>query len=410
MAKPKIAVIGLGKLGFPVAVTMGQSHDVIGYDVNPTLLTWKRDTTEKGPRGEKIEQWIPSAKLSFAGSMKGAIDAADIIFVAIQTPHDPRFEGITTLPDERKNFQYSHLIAGMNMIKEFLTPTKTVVLISTVLPGTLKRHILPIIPDLVYNPFFIAMGTVMRDFIFSEFVLLGSNNKFKMNVVWNFYDDIFNHWDIAPRNVIAMGIESAELTKVAYNTFIGMKIAYANTVMEICHKTEADVDEVMGAIGQAGQRLISRAYLTGGMGDGGACHPRDNIAMSWLARNLGLSYDIFDAIMKQREGQAEWLADLMIRHPLPKVILGKAFKAETNITTGSHSLLVAQVLVNRGTPPIVWDPLIDEPRDFNPSVFLIGTKHLYFKSMKFPSGSVVIDPHRYIDQQEGINVIQLGKH
>ena len=90
-----------------------------------------------------------------------------------------------------------------------------------------------------------------------------------------------------------------------------MKIVFANVLMEICHKTGANVDEVTDALKLANDRLISGKYFTGGMGDGGACHPRDNIALSWLSRKLNLSFDWFENIMLARQKQTEWLANLM---------------------------------------------------------------------------------------------------
>src|SRR5258708_38705322 len=88
-----------------------------------------------------------------------------------------------------------------------------------------------------------------------------------------------------------------------------MKIAYANAIMEICHKVPGcNVDEVTAGLSMATGRLLSSKYLAGGMGDGGGCHPRDNIALSWLARELGLRFGFFESLMIARERQTEWLA------------------------------------------------------------------------------------------------------
>ena len=188
-----------------------------------------------------------------------------------------------------------------------------------------------------------------------------------------------------------------------------MKIVFINTVMEICHKIGADVDAVTDALSLANERIISNKYLRGGMGDGGGCHPRDNIALSWLAQKLDLSHDFFEDLMKAREDQTEWLATLMEQHDLPKVILGKAFKPETNLTTGSPSTLLANIMKERGHDVMFYDPFVDgEKPVFSPSVFFIGTRHDVFQTWSFPVGSVVIDPHRYIKDQEGIKVIRVG--
>ncbi len=211
------------------------------------------------------------------------------------------------------------------------------------------------------------------------------------------------------RHVYRTTIENAELIKVSYNTFIGMKIVFANTIMEISHKIGADADAVTGALKLADRRLMSGAYMSGGMGDGGGCHPRDNIALSWLAKEVGLSWDWFESLMLARERQTEWLAELMEEHDLPKVVLGKSFKPETNITVGSPSILLKNLLEERGHAVAMYDPYVDgQMPEFEPSVFLIGTKHPDFACFDYPEGSVVIDPWRYIPDKSGSSVIRVG--
>jgi UDP-glucose 6-dehydrogenase len=142
-----------------------------------------------------------------------------------------------------------------------------------------------------------------------------------------------------------------------------------------------------------------------------SCHPRDNIALSWLSRELDLSHDWFEDVMKTREDQTEWLAKLMEEHDLPKVILGKAFKPGVNLVVGSPSVLLKNILEERGHKVEMYDPYIDSVLpNFKPSVFLIGTKHPEFVNFKFPKGSVVIDPWRYIPEDiDGVKIIGIGR-
>jgi UDPglucose 6-dehydrogenase len=295
---------------------------------------------------------------------------------------------------------------------------KIVIVISTVLPGTIRREIIPLLgkhTKLCYNPFFIAMGTTMRDFLHPEIVLFGVDDEWASNKAKKFYRTLHHSpfYDTT--------IENAELIKVVYNTFIGTKIAFTNTVMEMCHKLpNTNADDVMNALKMCDDRIISDKYLSGGMGDGGGCHPRDNIALSWLSQELDLSHDWFDNIMKQREKQTEWLADLIEEHSngLPINILGKSFKPETNVTTGSPSVLLKNILEERGHPVFIWDPYIDEPwkeikRMYDDSetesqLYFIGTKHPDFTSFPYEKGSVIIDPWRYIPEQDSCEVIHVG--
>ena len=152
------------------------------------------------------------------------------------------------------------------------------------------------------------------------------------------------------------------------------------------------------------------------MGDGGGCHPRDNI-LSWLSQELNLSHDWFDNIMMQRENQTDWLASLIeeqkdkIGHDRKIYILGKSFKPETNITTGSPSILLKNILEERNHKVDMYDPYIDDSENESqqePCIYFIGTKHPDFTSYKYNYGSIIIDPWRYIPNQEGCEVIHIG--
>lgn len=403
----RVGFIGLGKLGLPVATAMASKGiEVWGHD--PFVKDFPDDPSyEEGFAG-----LIEEARHNFNfGTMEDAC-RSEVVFVAVQTPHDPRYEGITPIPDERVDFDYSFLRNAAQDIRTVcdhrnLCPTVSV--ISTVLPGTMQREIIPRLggrTPLVYNPSFIAMGTTIRDFLDPEFILLGGDSG-KVRAVYEqcgidrFYETT---------------VPNAELIKVSYNTFIGLKLAFANTLMEVCHKTPGtNVDEVTGALKLANRRLISGAYLDGGMGDGGGCHPRDNIALSWLARELDLSYDLFEATMMQREKQAEWLADLMEGYDLPKGILGVAYKPSSGLTTGSPALLVKDALKRRGEFVHWYDPYVEHPdppstveSGLKPAVWLVGCRHPEFPEMPLARGSVIIDPWRYMPDQEGVTVIRLG--
>lgn len=411
----KIGFVGLGKLGLPCAVAVAsKGHDVMGYDLDSSRM--QKDSInyrETGPDG--VSPFLPILKKSSItfGGLDEVVKHSEILFVAIQTPHEEKYEGSTRIPAERVDFNYAHLISGVSAVSkaiERLGKDRVVVIISTVLPGTIKRHILPVTNKhvkLCYNPFFIAMGTTMRDFLNPEFVLFGVLDKKAAALAEKFYKTLHKN------KVYLTTLENAELIKVSYNTFIGMKIVFVNVLMEICHKMGGtmDVDAVTDALKLANERLISPKYLTAGMGDGGGCHPRDNIAMSWLARELDLSYDFFDSLMTAREEQTVWLAELMMQHRLPKVILGKAFKPETNITTGSPSILLKNILEEKKQKVFIYDPYIDgKVPVWKKSVFFIGTKHPEFAKYKFPSGSVVIDPWRFIPDKKGITIMRVGKN
>ena len=414
-----VGFMGLGKLGLPCALAVEmRGHKVIGYDPSPSVKEIL--DTKKLPYKEIWAQdYLDKSNIKIK-SVKELVEHSDIVFVPIQTPHGEKFEGTTRIPDDREDFDYSYLIDGLTELDYELFQQKkemTVIVISTVLPGTLRRDIKPLLSEytkLCYNPFFIAMGTTMEDFLRPEIILFGVDDEEAAKKAKKFYRTI-NH---AP--FYETTIENAELIKVAYNTFIGTKIAYVNTLMEMCHHLpNTNVDEVMNALKMCNKRIISDKYLSGGMGDGGGCHPRDNIALSWLSDKLGVSFNWFDNIMKQREVQTEWLADLIEKEAngLPITILGKSFKPQTNITTGSPSILLFNILRERGLSATMYDPYIDEPfgdwqdmseYDGLPQCYFIGTKHEDFVNFPFDDNSIIIDPWRFIPDKEGCKVIRIG--
>lgn len=334
--------MGLGKLGLPCALAIESvGHEVKGFDPSPEV---ERILVSKTlPYLEQEAQELLEVSRIVMESPEELGQWADLLFIAVQTPHQPEYEGITTLPRDRADFNYDYLCDALVSVDEAKCP---VVVISTVLPGTLgslgATHVL-------YNPFFIAMGTTIQDFRNPEFVLIGTDEAHP-GILKEFYATIHD------RPLFVTTIKTAELTKVAYNTFIGLKIAFANTMMEICEKTGADVDDLMDALSLATERVISPSYMRGGMGDGGGCHPRDNIAMSWLAGELDLSYDLFSALMECREAQTNWLAELAIAENRPIVVRGKAYKPETNLTVGSPALLLGSLLRQHGATFSQEDP------------------------------------------------------
>jgi len=418
-----IGFIGLGKLGLPCALAVeSRGHKVVGYDPSEQVKDII-DTKKLQYQEIWAQEHLDKSKIEIK-SVEEVVGESEIIFVPIQTPHGEKFEGTTRIPEEREDFDYTYLKKGIKDLADEIEKQgedKIVIVISTVLPGTIRREIIPLLgkhTKLCYNPFFIAMGTTMRDFLSPEIVLFGVEDDWASNKAKKFYRTLHHSpfYDTT--------IENAELIKVVYNTFIGTKIAFTNTVMEMCHKLpNTNADDVMNALKMCDDRIISDRYLSGGMGDGGGCHPRDNIALSWLSDELGLKFNWFDNIMKQREVQTDWLCDLIEEHinefdiiteeifHKKILILGKSFKPETNLTAGSPSILLKNLLEERGYNVIHYDPHVDKyklPSDTEPTVYFIGTKHPEFTTWNFNKGSVVIDPWRYIPKQDGIKVIHIG--
>jgi len=395
----KIGFVGLGKLGFPVALAIeSKGHEIFGYDINPDIQKYL--DTKSTPFIEKgMEPLLNSTKLKLK-SLEYIVARSDIIFVPIQTPHDPQYEGSTSLPELRKDFDYSYLIDGIESIARIAKEGKKktiVAVISTCLPTTYENRIKPLLNDYieyVYTPQFIAMGTAIEDYLDPEFALIGVESDRASSKLQEFYGTLFD------KPHIVTDITTAEGIKVSYNTWITAKTVIANTWGELAHKTGMNFDDIFKAWSVSTKRLISPKYMRAGMSDGGGCHPRDNIALSWLAESVGLSHNIFEDLMKSREDYEKWhgefAASVAEENGLDLYILGKAFKPETNIETGSPAILVSN--------------LIDYPHKHvteieGVGVYFVATAHERYAD-GYPEGSIVIDPFGYVTYS---NVIKLGR-
>jgi UDPglucose 6-dehydrogenase len=333
--------------------------------------------------------------------LKDVCTHGEIIFVAVPTPHHPDYDGrypTSHLPN--KDFDYTIVKELLEEINKYTTKEQLVVLISTVLPGTIRREFIPLVKNyrFIYNPYLIAMGTVKEDMIRPEMIIIGTEDGSRTGdaeKLTEFYGTF-----IYPKTRCEIGTwDEAEAIKIFYNTFISTKVALVNMIQDVAEKNgNINTDVVTGALARSTKRIISDAYLKAGMGDGGGCHPRDNIALRWMAENLGLGYDLFDAIMKAREVQAENIAKRLVflsdMHNLPIVIMGKSYKPGVDYEEGSTSIMVGHFCENQG-----HGVLFDDKE--GKAIYLLG-HYKTFNETKFPEGSVILDPWREYESENNI--------
>jgi UDPglucose 6-dehydrogenase len=388
----EIGFIGIGKLGLSCAEVMSSQHNVTGYDIYPKQ----------------------SNKIKISDNLRGAVAGKDIIFVAVQTPHDPDYDGsqpITHLPN--KDFDYTIVKGVLTEIDAWAGPDQLIVLISTVLPGTVRRQLRECItiPRFIYNPYLIAMGSVEWDMVNPEMVIIGTEDGSETGdakKLIEFYTPLMQN---NPRYVVGTWDE-AESIKIFYNTFISTKIGLVNMIQDVAIKNgNINVDVVTDALAHSTIRIMSSKYMRAGMGDAGPCHPRDNIALRWLAENLHLGYDIFDTVMHAREQQAKNLARFLkrvqIEKNLPIFIMGKAYKPDVDYCDGSYSLLIGHYLDEIQAKYFYIDPLTGDQPPFNDVpviVFLAHNREITYgyagkqKDQEFycniKSGSTIVDPWR----------------
>jgi len=325
-----IGFVGLGKLGMPCAEAMAErGATVSGYDIVP-----------------KVSEYI-----DIKSNIREAVEGQDIVFVATPTPHTEGYDGRNpTSHLEPRDFNYDAVIEVLKQCDQHMNKDQILVLISTVLPGTTRREFDPLIKNtrFVYNPYLIAMGTVKADFLSPEMLIVGTKNGSmteEANTLINFYQKVLGYF---PR--IETGTwEEAEAIKIFYNTFISTKIALVNMIQDVAQKLgNTNVDRVTTALANSTKRIISSKYMKAGMGDGGACHPRDNIALRWLSKELKLGYDLFDAVMTARERQAENMALEILKYGNNIHFTSDSYKPGTNLTDGSYSILVQHYVNKHG--------------------------------------------------------------
>ncbi len=294
-----------------------------------------------------------SEHLEIRDTIKELVQDRDIVFVATPTPHEDGYDGRTpTSHLPVKDFNYEAVTKVLTKCNQYMTKDQTLVLVSTVLPGTIRREFAPLMTNtkLLYNPYLIAMGTVADDMINPEMIMIGTRKGIyktahKAQHLESFYGVVCTNF---PR--VEFGTwEEVESMKIFYNTFISNKIALVNMIQDVAHKLgHMDVDKVTQALAKSTQRIVSPAYMKAGMGDGGACHPRDNIALRWLAEELDLGYDLFESIMTAREQQAETMAKAILTHGNNIWFSSDSYKAGTTLVDGSYSLLVQYYVKKHG--------------------------------------------------------------
>ena len=277
------------------------------------------------------------------------------MFVATPTPHEDGYDGRTpTSHLPVKDFNYTAVKEVLSACNKHMNQQQTLVLISTVLPGTTRREFESLVTNtsLMYNPYLIAMGTVADDMTNPEMIMIGSRTglkdrdcKGRSELLESFYNQVC---DNMPRMEFGTW-EDVEGMKIFYNTFISNKVALVNMIQDVSHKLgNMNVDNVTGALSRSTNRIISAKYMKAGMGDGGACHPRDNIALRWLAKELDLGYDMFESIMTAREKQAETMAKAVLTHGKNIHFTSDSYKPGVEMPDGSSSLLLQHYVKEHG--------------------------------------------------------------
>ena len=358
----RIAVVGLGKLGAPLAAVLAsKGNEVLGIDVNPGAVRLLNEG--RAPVEEPGLQALVSAsheRLSATTDL-GAAAGAEVSILLVPTPSD-----------ERGAFSNEHVLAAVDEIGRSLASHDdyhVVVVASTVMPGSCDQEIRHALESasrrrvgetlgLCYSPEFIALGNVIRDMLEPDMVLIGESDARAGDVLERLYAGVCENDPPFRR----MSLVNAELTKIAVNTYVTMKISYANALADMCERLPgADVEEVTDALGL--DTRIGSKYLRGALSYGGPCFPRDNKAFGVLARDLGAEPLLAEATDAVNSAQTDRLARVVqsrLKTGDAVGILGLAYKPDTNVIEESPGVALATLLASAGYEVRVYDPVATE--------------------------------------------------
>jgi UDPglucose 6-dehydrogenase len=358
----QVAVVGLGKLGAPLAAVLAsKGNRVLGVDVNSKAVQLLNDGL--APVEEPGLQDLVSssrARLSATTEIDRAAEA-DVSILLVPTPSD-----------SRGAFSNEHLLAALAELGRGLAGSDryhVVVIGSTVMPGSCDAEIRPALEQaadrtvgdtlgLCYSPEFIALGNVIRDMLEPDMVLIGESDARAGDTLERLYAGVCENDPPFRR----MSLVNAELTKIAVNTYVTMKISYANTLADVCERLPgADVEAVTDALGL--DTRIGSKYLRGALAYGGPCFPRDNKAFGVLARDLGAEPVLAEATDSVNEAQIIRLAGAVqsrLKAGESVGILGLAYKPDTAVIDASPGVALARLLGSAGYDVRVYDPVATE--------------------------------------------------
>ena len=352
----KACVIGLGKLGSPLAACLAaKGLTVVGVDNDPRkveAINHAQPPVQEPGLGELLAR--TDGRLTAISDVEAAVRQTDISFIVVSTPSDPA-----------GGFSLRYVEPVCQAIARALAARSdyhVVCLTSTVMPGTTGGTVREMLEQasgkrvgvdfgLCYSPEFIALGSVIRDFLNPDMLLIGESDRRAGDFLQSLYAQVCENKPAIAR----MSFVNAEITKLAVNTYVTTKISYANMLARICEQLPgANVDVITSALGL--DTRIGPKYLKGALSYGGPCFPRDNLALAQLAQQLHVPPDLAQTVDRFNRAQVSWLADVVQRTKGTVGILGLTYKAGTDVVEEAAGFLLAKELLGRGAAVLAFDP------------------------------------------------------
>ena len=359
----RVVVVGLGYVGSVCSACLAErGHDVVGVDTS----TFKVDCIRRGesPIVEKglpelIGRAVKDGRLTATTRIAEAMPGADIVLVCVGTPSAD--DGSLDLTHVKR--ACAEVGEGLRGAGRFVT----VVMRSTMLPGSVLKELAPVIEQaaggkagkdfgVAYNPEFLREGTAVEDFFGADYTILGAGCTRSGEALKQLYAGVGGE-------LIVTEIPSAEMLKYVNNSYHALKVAFANEFGRLCKREGVDSHEVMRLMRRDTKLNISGAYLSPGFAFGGSCLPKDLRAVNSRARHNDMDLPVLMSIMRSNELHVAESVALIERFKLRKLgFLGLSFKAGTDDLRESPILRVIGTLVGKGYDVRLHDPSIDMER------------------------------------------------
>ena len=368
-----ICCIGAGYVGGPTMTMMASKCPDLIFnvvDINENrIASWNNKDLSKLPIFEPgLEELIKKTRnknLFFSTNIKKGIESADIIFISVNTPTKTKGLGAGKSSDlkwvEASAREVARYSKGYTIVVEKSTlPVRTAEVIENILNSAetnSKREEISF--DVLSNPEFLAEGTAIKDLDNPDRVLIGGDNKNAMIALSN----IYKSW-VPEEKILFTNIWSSELAKLTSNAFLAQRISSINSISAICEVTGADIREVSRAIGKDSR--IGSKFLDSGPGFGGSCFKKDILNLVYLAEYFGLTEvaNFWESVVQINTWHQNRISKIVIEKLFGTIsqkkiiILGFAFKANTNDTRESAAISICKDLIDEGAYLLIYDPKV----------------------------------------------------
>ena len=351
----KIAIVGVGYVGLTTGACLADmGNDVICVDKDEekiNLLKKGKITIYEPTLEEIVQNNLNENRLSFSLNLEEALNKSEVCFICVGTPQNPDgsvdlsqvFEVTKEIAQKMKEYKL--------IVNKSTVPPKTLEKLENLIKENTKEPF-----DICSNPEFLKQGNAVRDFLYPDRIIIGTNSQKAIKTMKEIYASFLR----TSGKLIVMDSNSAEMTKYCANSFLAMKISFMNEIANLCEKTGADIEKVR--MGISLDNRIGNKFLFSGIGYGGSCFPKDTKALIKIGAQNDCEMNILKAVDKTNELQKTFFVDKILKYfnndlkNKTFAVWGLAFKPKTNDMREAPSIKIINSLLDKGAKIIAYDP------------------------------------------------------